>query len=228
MSRSQTQARAVTAAAPPRVFVVRGDLLKLACGHVVIPTDVHHVVASYWRDHLGRVGVEVVEGVARVAAGDGGASEAVQGEPVRVYGPFVAGEGVGVASRATWLVAAADAAADAKGPAEEVDLVGLDAALGEFRARYLDAVADAHGPPVAGARGEPKASNEDFCWPQAGISASAITRRSERGHLTWKRMRRIADRRLLQHKIGTHGSTCGLAAVAKVGAQCVSSSARGG
>ena len=83
---------AATAAAPPRVFVVRGDVLKVACDHVVIPTDVHRVVESYWRDHLGQVGVEVVQGVAHVAAGDSGAADARRDVPVRVYGPFVAGE----------------------------------------------------------------------------------------------------------------------------------------
>ena len=123
--------------ARPRVFVVRGDLLNLACDHVVIPTDRFRYVEPYWHDHLRSVGTEVTDGIAHPGTAGTGIADLQ-----RVYGPFSerapAGEPIRRAPRATWLLAAADAAPDAQAPASDQDLEPLDEALAEFRGRYLD------------------------------------------------------------------------------------------
>ena len=184
---------------------------------------------SYWRDHLGRVGVEVVEGVARVAAGDGWAADAERDGSVRVYSPFVAAEGAEVASRATWLVAAADAAADATGPAEEGDLAGLDAALGKLRARYLDAVADGVVTEPVGGRGAGRTDGQQWGLLLAtnGGFQRAPSRAEANGAISAGNACAASPTAGSSNpRFGTHGPTCGLAAVPKVGAQCVSSGAR--
>jgi len=135
--RQVTEASQPAPRARPRVFVVRGDLLNLACDHVVIPTDRLRYIESYWHQHLRSVGIEVTDGIART--GRAGADIA---DRQRVYGPFsdraTTGEPVQRAPRATWLMAAADAAPDAQTPAGDQDLEPLDDALAQFRDRYLD------------------------------------------------------------------------------------------
>lgn len=126
--------------APARVFVVRGDVLELACDHVVLPTDEALVVEDYWHRHLRRVGVEVeVTGV----GGPGVLSSSLRSEEgsERVLGPFDAPGVDGARSGSsmvptTWLLAAAVASPDEDGRMREVDLVPLDEALRQFGERF--------------------------------------------------------------------------------------------
>lgn len=129
------------APARPRVFVVRGDVLKLACDHLVLPTDESLVVEGYWHEHLRKVGVEVeVAGLGR----HGVLSESLRSDAPseRVHGPFVrpgttGSDSVDPKTPTTWLLAAAVAPPDESTLVRDEDLRPLDAALQQFGDRLV-------------------------------------------------------------------------------------------
>jgi NAD-dependent SIR2 family protein deacetylase len=121
------------AGAPGCVFIVRGDVLALACDAVVLPTDDGRHIEGHWRAHLDSlVGLEV----------RGGRFEVLHGRSARspgVWGPFVPSGEAGGDGHQTWLVSTA--VLEGEGVVTEDD-PRWDAALGRL-GQVLDGFARA-------------------------------------------------------------------------------------
>ena len=199
------EAHASVAVARPRVLVVRGDLLNLACDHIVIPTDRQRHVERYWHDHLRSVGVEVQAGIALP-----GREAAVPAGQLRIHGPFVRrppDDQPGLRhSRTTWLLAAADAAPDAQTRTNQQDLEPLDEALAQFRDRYLNLrMADSEANP-------PTAPRPVIAMPLLGSGEGGFRQRMRAyagelmGRLTELAARLEADLVVVVHGEGRHAA----------------------